>query len=237
VAHALFGSLASGRSYRATVWPDYNGAHPGAPASATATGSAFSNTALATITDGAAVALSAKLLVAGTSTPLARQTVTLWQKAAGATGWSPVPPAVFQTNALGVVLLSSVKPQVTTVYQWRYAGAAAHLAAAGSETVKAAFAVAEHATTLSMHLGGTAYLYGTVAPLAKNQLVYLQKGGVTQSTHVAILLQKLPNGVTTWGYKLAFKPGARGTYLIRIYKPASSQNLAGYGVTLKLVVS
>jgi hypothetical protein len=130
-----------------------------------------------------------------------------------------------------------VKPQITTVYQWRYAGAAAHLAAVGAETVTVAFAVAEHATTLSMRLGGTTYLYGTVAPLAKNQLVYLQKSGVTQSTRAAIVFQKLPNGVTTWGYKLAFRPGARGTYLIRIYKPASSQNLAGYGVTLKLVVT
>jgi hypothetical protein len=73
--------------------------------------------------------------------------------------------------------------------------------------------------------------------LARNQPVYLQKGGVTQSTHAAIVLQKLPNGVTTWGYKLAFKPRAKGSYLIRICKPASSQNLAGYGLTLKVVVA
>jgi hypothetical protein len=236
VTKAVFGSLVSGRAYRATVWPEYNNkTDSGAPASATTIGSAVSNTALATITAGAAVTLSAKLLVAGTSTPMAGQAVTLWQKPAGATTWSPVTSTVFHSNASGVVS-SAVKPQVTTVYQWRYAGVGAHLAAVGTETVKVAFAVAEHATTLSLRLGGTTYLYGTVAPLAKNQPVYLQKAGVTQSTHAAVVLQKLPNGVTTWGYKLAFKPTARGTYLIRIYVPASSQNLAGYGVTLKLVV-
>src|SRR5215831_5715250 len=55
VSKALFGSLVSGRAYRATVWPDYaDKAHSGAAASATTIGSAFSNPAVATITDGAA---------------------------------------------------------------------------------------------------------------------------------------------------------------------------------------
>jgi hypothetical protein len=237
VTHALFGSLVSGRAYRATVWPDYNNkTHSGAAAGATVNGSAFINTALASITDGATATLSARLVAAGTTAPLAGQAVTLWQKPAGATAWSLVTSAVFHTNASGVVS-RPVKPQVTTSYQWRYAGTAAHLAAVGNETIRVAFAVVEHATTLNIRLGSTTYVYGTVAPLAKNQVIYLQKGGVTQATHAAIVSQRLPNGVTTWGYKLAFKPAARGTYLIRAYKPASSQNLAGYGVTLKLVVT
>jgi hypothetical protein len=236
VAHALFGSLVAGRAYRATVWPDYNSkADFGAPASATINGSAFSNRALAKITDGAAVALSARLLAAGTSTALAGQPLTLWEKPAGAAAWSLVTASVFHTNASGVVT-DSPKPAVTTAYQWRYAGTAAHLATVGNETVDVAFAVVEHATTLSMRLGSTTYLYGTVAPLPRDQFVYLQKSGVTQTSRAEIVLQKLPNGVTTWEYKLAFKPTARGTYLVRIYKPATAQNLAGYGATLKLVV-
>jgi hypothetical protein len=237
VTHALFSSLVSGRAYRATVWPDYNRkTHTGAPASATVNGSAFSHAALANITDGAAVTLTAKLVAAGTSTPLTGQAVTLWQKPTGATTWGLVTAAAFHTNTSGVVS-SAVKPPITTAYQWRYGGTGAHLAAVGTETVNVAFAVSENATTLSMRLGATTYLYGTVAPLAKDQPVYLVESGVTQSTHAAILFQKLPNGLTTWGYKLAFRPGARGTYLIRVYKPASSLNLAGYGVTLKLVVT
>jgi hypothetical protein len=99
------------------------------------------------------------------------------------------------------------------------------------------FALSERATTLSMRLGSTTYLYGTVAPLPRNQYVYLQKSGVTQGVRALIVDQRLPNGVTTWGYKLAFRPGARGTYSIRIYKPASSQDMAGYGVTLRLTVT
>jgi hypothetical protein len=237
VFHVLFSSLVAGSTYRATAWLDYNNQTDfGAPASTTIGGATLSTTALAKITDGAGVALSAKLLAAGTSTALAGQPLTLWQQPAGAAAWSLVTAAVFHTNASGVVT-DSVKPSVTTVYEWRYAGTAAHLATVGNETVDVAFAVTEHATTLSVRLGATTYLYGTVAPLAKGQFVYLQKSGVTQSSRAQIVFQKLPNGITTWGYRLAFKAAARGVYLLRVYKPAGPQNLAGYGATLKLVVS
>jgi hypothetical protein len=232
---ALFQSLAAGHAYRVTVWPSYSSpADGGASTAASILGSSFSNAALAKITDGATITLSTKLLVSGTSTVLGKQTVTLWQKAAGAPTWTQI--ASTTTSTAGIAT-HAVKPAVNTAYQWRYAGNAAQMSTVGAETVDVAFAVAEHATTLLMHLGSTMYLYGTVAPLPKNQLVYLQKSGMTQSIKAAVVYQKLPNGVTTWGFKLAFRPAAKGTYSIRIYKPASSTNTAGYGATVKLVVN
>ena len=59
---------------------------------------------------------------------------------------------------------------------------------------------------------------------------------MTTSSRAEIVYQKLPNGVTTWGYKLAWRPASKGTYYLRIYKPASATNAAGHGVTLKVVV-
>jgi Fibronectin type III domain len=138
VTHAVFGSLVAGRAYRETAWPDYsNKADFGAPRSGTINGSAFSNTAIAKITDGASVALSARLLVGGTTTVLAGQPVMLWQKAAGATTWSLTTSAVFHTNSAGVVS-AAVRPSVTTSYQWRYTGTSAHLATVGNEVVDVA---------------------------------------------------------------------------------------------------
>jgi hypothetical protein len=231
---ALFQSLAAAHAYRVTVWPSYtSSAAGGAPTAATILGSSLTNAALAKITDGATIKLSTKLTVSGTSTVLGTQQVTLWQKAGGATTWTQI--ASTTTNTSGIAT-HSVKPAVNTTYQWRYSGNSAHMSTIGNETVNVAFAIAEHATTLTMHLGSTMYLYGTVAPLPKDQWVYLQKSGVTQRTKAEILYQKLPNGVRTWGFKLAFKPGTKGTYSIRIYKPASSHNTAGYGTTIKLVV-
>ena len=232
---ASFASLAAGRGYRVTVWPSFSSPAAGGTATtASIVGSSFSNGKLAKIVDGATINLSTKLLVSGTSTVLGRQPVTLWQQPAGAKTWTQV--AATTTNTSGAAV-HAVKPAVNTTYQWRYAGTGAHMSSAGGETVDVAFAVAEHATTLHLRLGSTMYLYGTVAPLPKNQWVYLQKSNVTQSTKAQIVHQKLPNGVTTWGFKLAFRPGARGTYSIRIYIAASKQNTAGYGATVKLVVS
>jgi len=231
---ATFSSLAAGHAYRVTVWPSYaNPAGGGAPAAASIAGTSFSNGTKTQITDGATITLSTKLLVSGTSTVLGKQSVTLWQKPAGAKTWSQISSTA--TSSAGIAT-HAVKPAVNTAYQWRYGGNGSHMSSAGGETVNVAFAVAEHATTLRMRLGSTMYLYGTVGPLPKNQYVYLQKSGVTQANKAKIVYQKLPNGQTTWGFKLAFKPGTRGTFVIRIYKPASSTNTAGFGATVKLVI-
>lgn len=56
------------------------------------------------------------------------------------------------------------------------------------------------------------------------------------SSRAQIAYQKPPNGVTTWGYKLAWRPASKGTYHVRIYKPASATNAAGHGAKLKVVV-
>ncbi len=232
--YATFSGLASGKAYRATTWPDYDSATVfGAAASRTIAGSSFDNPASTKITYGSSLTLSTKLNVAGTTTALASAPVTLWARTAGTTTWTEI--AARTTSSTGIASVT-VKPTANTAYQWRYAGSGTHMSAVGPETINVAFLVAEHATRLSLPAGATTYLYGTVAPLPRYAYVYLQRSGVTTSSRAEIVYQKLPNGVTTWGYKLAWRPASKGTYYLRIYKPASATHAAGYGATLKVVV-
>lgn len=232
--NATFSGLASGKAYRATAWPDYDSATVfGAAVSRTIAGSSFDNPASATIVYGSALTLSTKLKVAGTTTALASAPVTFWARKAGTTTWTEI--AARTTDSAGIASVT-VKPAANTAYQWRYPGSGTHMSAVGPETINVAYLVAEHATRLTLPAGATTYLYGTVAPLPRYAYVYLQLSGVTTSSRAKIVYQKLPNGVTTWGYKLAWRPASKGTYYLRIYKPASATNAAGYGATLKVVV-
>jgi hypothetical protein len=49
--------------------------------------------------------------------------------------------------------------------------------------------------------------------------------------------QRLPNGHTMVGYVLALKTGSIGTFHFRVYRPATSVNMAGTSRTMALKVT
>ena len=107
-------------------------------------------------------------------------------------------------------------PAATTEYVVRYGGYGTYLGTqAGAGTVQVRTQVTATASRTSVPLGGSATIYGSVAPSHRGQTVRLQRwvNGMWQTVASATL-----SSAST--YSFVRTPVAKGTYVYRVEKPA-----------------
>lgn len=212
---------------------------PTAAVTPTRHSSSLSQAANVTIAYGATVTVSTVLKDSTTGTVMGAAPVKLMSRASTAKPWALVKSL---TTTSGGVASLAVKPGALTMYEWQFDGTTGHAAttsAARSVYVMQTVAVSQTVTAI-VH-GGVVKFYGTVAPNAVNQYVYLQQkvGTVWKTTalKVRIVNQKMPNGKTMVGFVLALKTGSKGTYSYRINRPATAANAAGTSRAMTLKVT
>jgi predicted thioesterase len=237
---AVFDPVAAGTPVSITVfgYDDAATRNYAAPTSDTVHGSTLSIGKSATIAEGKSVSISGTLSDAQGGAIGSTQ-VQLFKRANASSAWTLV--TAVSSNASGV-LTSSQKPTANTQYEWQWvggAGAPGHNAVvSGVQSVTVNQVITAAATAKSIKHGKVVKIYGTVSPNERNQTVVLQQyvSGKWKSLKVTakIVKQKLPNGKTTVGYVLKFKPPKKGKYVLRASRAATKAN--GAGVSGKLTI-
>jgi len=202
----------------------------GAPTSVTVHATAISLArSAATITYGGTETLTATVRQADNSAGLSGVTVQFLGRRKGIGGYGVV--GTRTTSGSGVAVLA-VKPVRNMEYIARYAGGALRF---GRQTGAAAVLVRTLVkTTLSvtsLHLGKSVVIKGSVAPKHAGQKVLLQR--LVAGKWKTIATVKLTSLST---YRFTWKPLKKGTFSLRVSKPADADHVTSFGPVRKLKV-
>jgi hypothetical protein len=183
-----------------------------------------------TVRYGAKALITAKLTDSSTHAAIGSAPVVLYRRAGSSKPWSGV--KTLTTSSTGAASLA-VALTANTQFQWRYAGVPTHKAVtSATRSVTASQVVSVARSASSVKHGASVRIYGTVSPSGRGQVVTLQRlvSGHWRSLTVraTIKSQRLPNGRVAVGYVLSVKLTTRGSYTLRVYKPATSTLAAGY---------
>lgn len=193
--------------------------------------------ASAAINYGASATVSARLLDAKTSAPIAGAPLVLQARTNPAGAFVAVKAVT--TSAVGAVAVS-LRPRVNTQYRWVYAGTVQHAAAtSGVVSVTVAQVVSIRSTRTRVTHGTPVKMWGAVTPTATGTWVSLQVRVGTGWRTIAktrIVKQKLPNGRIGVGYVFTITPRHAGRLDLRVYRPATATNTAGRSATLGIRV-
>ena len=224
-------SVPSGKNYAFSVWVRDRSGKYSTAATGKLRGTALTISSSATaITYRSTVTVTGRLTRPDTGEALPGVPVELYGRQKGTSTWTLL--ATVNTSSTGN--LSYVhKPLWSLDYQWMYRGNTSFF---GVGSTLRAVGVRTYASATfssgSIPLGQTVTLSGSVSPSHVGQTVYLQRSvnGVW-STVTSTALS------STSQYSFSIKPGTRGTYAYRVYKPADTDHLAGYSAMKYLTVS
>ncbi len=182
----------------------------------------------ATVRYGATEVLSGRLVIAGTTTGIAGQSIRLYTRRHGTVSWVYVATAT--TTSTGSWSLTH-KPPYNSDYTARFAVTALYAAAASPNVAVTVVPVLTAVVRPSqMQLGHTATISGSLRPAHSGQLIYLQRY-YTLAWHNVASTKLSSTG--TFGFYV--KPASTATWLYRIYKPADADHASVVTGTLRLV--
>jgi hypothetical protein len=179
----------------------------------------------AKVVSGAGIRVSGKV-----STGVGNALVSLYQRRAGTS--TPVLVRTARTATGGAFAFSSLVPQWTAEYQVRYAGSDADYPSVSAKRVVSVTPLVSLALSATRTTVGRAVtLAGGVRPAHAGQLVSVQRwsGGVWRTIASARLSSASQ-------YRYALKPGARGTWRLRVVKGADGDHLVACSPTRTLYV-
>lgn len=184
-----------------------------------------------TLTYGAGTRLSVTLTQQGTSTGLGGRAVRLYQRRAGTTTWSA---AGTVTTGSGGAASLVLKPARNTEYLAKYVPATTDAVGASSTVrrVNVRPRVTSALSRTSAPRGTSVRVSATVAPSHAGQSVRLQRyysGGWHDVKTVTLSSSSTASWTVSWA--------SAGTYRYRVYKPADSDHVSGWGATLTLTVT
>ncbi|GAA1991876.1 hypothetical protein GCM10009817_37520 [Terrabacter lapilli] len=215
--------LAQGSTFSFRIWAQDRSGTLGPASSRTLAGTAPTMSASVTsLTNGGAVSLSSRLTRRDTGAAITGVPVQLYWRKVGTTTWYLLTTPT--TGSTGTVSFVS-RPGASLDYQWVYRGSGSFI---GSSSPAARVGVRTTVTgavsRTSLALGGSFTVSGSVAPTHAGQVVYLQRyaGNGAWTTVASRTLS------STSTYAVAFRPGWRGTFTFRMYKPADVDHLASY---------
>jgi hypothetical protein len=192
-----------------------------------------------TIDPGDAVVLTTTLLDTDTGVPLAYRFVSLLASAAG----GPFVVVKAKQGKLDGVSTITVKPRISTRYEWRWMGDdSSSPATSAIQTVAVRPTLTVAATPKSVKHGKATSIYGKVAPNADGDVAVLQQrvNGVWKTTaHTdTVAKQKLPvGGATASAYLFTVKEAKAGTYSFRVSHRASVRCAVGYSAAVTVRVT
>ena len=135
------------------------------------------------------------------------------------------------TSGSGVAALA-VKPVRNMEYIARYAGGALRFGRqTGAVAVLVRTLVKTTLSVTSLHLGKSVVIKGSVAPKHAGQKVLLQR--LVAGKWKTIATVKLTSLST---YRFTWKPLKKGTFSLRVSKPADADHVTSFGPTRKLKV-
>jgi hypothetical protein len=200
----------------------------------------YSGAPVTTIDEGASFTAAATLVDADTNFALAGQLVTLADKPAGASTFTPIRSVT--TDASGQVA-ALVKPTSNTTYRWEYAGdnGLYRAVTSANQAVQVAVVVSAHATKTTVRHRKKLKIWGTLNPPESGARVVLEraKSGKWIPAHASAIIrsQPLPNGQTGIGYVIRTRATRhKGTVYYRVHRDATSRNAAGDSAPLTIAV-
>lgn len=214
-------NLAQGTTYSFRIWTQDRSGKLSPASSRTLVGTAETMSSnVTTLTYRGAVTLSTRLTRRDTGAALTGVPVQLYARRVGATAWNLLTTST--TSSTGTVSFVN-KPAASVDYMWIYRGSASFVGSSSTVRrvgVRAAVTAAVSRTSLA--LGGSFTMSGSVAPTHAGKSVYLQRyaGNGTWTTLASRALS------STSAYAFTVKPGWRGTFTYRVYKPADADHLA-----------
>ncbi|HEX2357747.1 MAG TPA: S8 family serine peptidase, partial [Micromonosporaceae bacterium] len=223
--------LAFGTTYTFRVWVrDRPGRYSGTAPSVLLVGTRATISGNTTaVTYGGAVTVTGRLVRADTGAAIAGAPVQLLARHKGTTNWLLLGTP---TSSSTGYLTFSHTPSWSLDYVWVYRGSTVFMGTGSpGRAVGVRPVVSATLSRTSFALGGSATLSGSVAPGHAGHRVYLQR--LANGAWVTASSQLLPSTST---YAFTIKPGARGTFYYRVYKPADTDHLAALSATRSMRV-
>lgn len=215
--------LAQGSTFSFRIWAQDRSGTLGPASSRTLAGTAPTMSASVTsLTNGGSVTVSSRLTRRDTGAAITGVPVQLYWRKVGTTTWYLLTTPT--TSSTGTVSFVS-RPGASLDYQWVYRGSGSFIGSSSpAARVGVRTVVTGAVSRTSLALGGSFTISGSVAPTHAGQVVYLQRyaGNGAWTTVVSRTLS------STSTYAVAFRPGWRGTFTFRMYKPADVDHLASY---------
>jgi serine protease len=218
--------LAAGTTYTFRVWVrDRSGRYSSTAPSVRLVGTRVAiNSSATTVTYGGAATVGGGLTRVDTGAAIVGAPVQLYARRKGTTGW--VLLGTRTSSGTGYVAFTH-QPAWSLDYLWVYRGSTAFMGTGSAmRTMGVAVAVSATLSRTSVPLGGSVTLSGGVAPGHPGQPVYLQRlanGAWTTVTSRALS--------STSSYAFTIKPGSRGTYYYRVYKPGDTDHVGNVSPT------
>lgn len=216
--------LPQGSTYSFRIWAQDRSGTLGPSSSRTMVGTAPTMSATVTsLTYGGAVTLSGRLTRRDSGAAMVGVPVQLYWRKVGTTTWYLLTTPT--TSSTGTVSFVS-RPGASLDYQWVYRGSGSFIGSSSPQArVGVRTVVTGAVSRTSLPLGSSFTISGSVAPTHAGQVVYLQRyAGNGAWTNVASRTLS-----STSAFSFAFRPGWRGTFTYRMYKPADVEHLASYG--------
>ena len=172
---------------------------------------------------------------AGGTVPAA--VVRLFERPAGATAWHSVRTVTTDGSSRAAL---TVRPAVTTLYQWKYAGDAGYTGTSSAVvTLRVGQAVSLHLTRHVVAAGRSVLAWGPVHPSQAGRRVLVEQLAHSRWRVIGtptVKYQRLPDGRRSAGYVLRVRPSRRGVLRLRTLAPATSTNVATASSSLRLAV-
>ncbi|HEX7744290.1 MAG TPA: S8 family serine peptidase [Micromonosporaceae bacterium] len=223
---ATVSGLAAGTTYTFRVWVrDRSGKYSSTAPSVRLVGTRATISSNTTaVTYGGAVTVTGRLVRADTGAAIAGVPVQLYGRRKGTTSWMLL--GAPSSSSSGYLTFSH-KPSWSLDYLWVYRGSTVFMGTGSPlRAVGVRPVVTANLSRTSVALGGSVTLSGGVAPGHAGHRVYLQQ--FSSGAWATVNSQLLPSTST---YAFAIKPGYRGTYYYRVYKPADPDHLAAISPT------
>ncbi|MBE7188294.1 hypothetical protein [Jatrophihabitans endophyticus] len=172
---------------------------------------------------GGSAKITGTLKDTATKKAVAGQSVSLYERANSKASAKLV--KTVKTNASGAVS-TSVKLKGAEQFQWRYKSTSAYKASTSSyKTVSVTTSVALSVDHKTVKHGKSAIFYGHTTPTTSGIHITLQQLEGKKWKNIGSAVQKkqkLPNKKTSVAFRISHKFGKKGTYKLRVSKPATA---------------
>lgn len=160
------------------------------------------------------------VLVRSTGSHLPGAAVSVYTRRHGTSTWAK--KAQIVTNSTGAVSYRLTSATVNTDVQFRFGGAHSDLATTATAVVDVAPLVTAAWSRTTVPVGTPVTVSGKVTPNEHGQYVYLQRldGSTWRNVARAALS-------TTSTYAISTRPGTKGRFIYRLYRPADAARIAG----------